>query len=98
MYKRQPYEISKEFRKLRKGGATLYISATPPYIYLLPVSYTHLDVYKRQEPYLIPTMLLDTISSVLYPKDSVAAAFIAAFTSSTVTVPSTTAVKIVRCV
>ena len=40
-------------------------------------------------------MSLETISSVLYPKDSVEAAFIAAFTSSTVTVPSTTAVRIV---
>ena len=40
-------------------------------------------------------MSLDTISSVLYPKDSVADAFIFALISSTVTVPSTTAVRIV---
>ena len=53
-------------------------------------------VASNREPNLIPTISEDTISSSLYPKDSLAAAFIAALISSFVT-PAflTTAVKIV---
>ena len=48
-------------------------------------------VASNREPNLIPTISLDTISSSLYPKDSVVAAFIAALISSLVTALSTTA-------
>ena len=44
---------------------------------------------------MIPTISEDTNGSSVYPNDGVVAAFIAAFTSSTVTSPSTTEVKIV---
>ena len=45
---------------------------------------------------LIPTISEETISSSVYPNDSLEAAFIAAFISSSVTFsPLTTAIKIV---
>ena len=53
-------------------------------------------VASNKEPYFIPITSEETISSSLYPKDSVAAAFIAALIPSFVTsLPFTTVVRIV---
>lgn len=52
-------------------------------------------VASKIEPNLEPMISEETIWSSLYPKDSVAAAFIAALMPSTVACPLTTATKIV---
>ena len=78
------YEFSLSYQ------ATVWTSVVP-----LSNGLTIVWVASNKEPYVIPIISEDTNCSSVYPNDGVVAAFIAAFTCSTVTSPSTTEVKIV---
>ena len=47
----------------------LVLNLADVYRYLLPVSYTHLDVYKRQVPYRAPERELAAVVQAAHPAD-----------------------------